>query len=81
MDTDQSSNVLSSIQSEVAKYQMLIEEENQKLKRYKVCSLCFSDETIRKVVRKSQLYYLWETVAINWMRSRKTMLCKFMLHT
>lgn len=43
MDTDQSSNMLSSIQSEVAKYQMLIEEENQKLKRYKVCSLCFSD--------------------------------------
>lgn len=36
MDTDQSSNILSSIQSEVAKYQMLIEEENQKLKRYKV---------------------------------------------
>ncbi|XP_042321021.1 ubiquitin carboxyl-terminal hydrolase isozyme L5 isoform X2 [Sceloporus undulatus] len=35
MDTDQSSNILSSIQSEVAKYQMLIEEENQKLKRYK----------------------------------------------
>ncbi|KAM9620974.1 ubiquitin carboxyl-terminal hydrolase isozyme L5 isoform 2-T3 [Morphnus guianensis] len=35
MDTDQSSNMLSSIQSEVAKYQMLIEEENQKLKRYK----------------------------------------------
>uniref|UniRef100_A0A8C0U3S0 Ubiquitin carboxyl-terminal hydrolase isozyme L5-like n=1 Tax=Cyanistes caeruleus TaxID=156563 RepID=A0A8C0U3S0_CYACU len=43
MDTDQSSNMLSSLQSEVAKYQMLIEEENQKLKRYKVCSLCFSD--------------------------------------
>lgn len=39
MDTDQSSNMLSSVQSEVAKYQMLIEEENQKLKRYKVCKL------------------------------------------
>ncbi|XP_059584392.1 ubiquitin carboxyl-terminal hydrolase isozyme L5 isoform X2 [Alligator mississippiensis] len=36
MDTDQSSNMLSSIQSEVAKYQMLIDEENQKLKRYKI---------------------------------------------
>ncbi|XP_030061540.1 ubiquitin carboxyl-terminal hydrolase isozyme L5 isoform X2 [Microcaecilia unicolor] len=36
MDTDQSSSILSSIQSEVAKYQMLIDEENQKLKRYKV---------------------------------------------
>ncbi|NXX86250.1 UCHL5 hydrolase, partial [Urocolius indicus] len=36
MDTDHSSNMLSSIQSEVAKYQMLIEEENQKLKRYKI---------------------------------------------
>lgn len=37
MDTDQSSTFLSSIQSEIAKYQLLIEEENQKLKRYKVC--------------------------------------------
>lgn len=36
MDTDQSGNHLSSIQSEIAKYQLLIEEENQKLKRYKV---------------------------------------------
>ncbi|KAL7984824.1 hypothetical protein Chor_003394 [Crotalus horridus] len=36
MDTDQSGNILSSVQSEVAKYQMLIEEENQKLKRYKI---------------------------------------------
>ena len=36
MDTDQSSTLLSSIQSEIAKYQLLIEEENQKLKRYKV---------------------------------------------
>lgn len=42
MDTDQSSTFLSSIQSEIAKYQLLIEEENQKLKRYKVsfCQLC-----------------------------------------
>lgn len=38
MDTDQSSNLFSSIQSEIAKYQLLIEEENQKLKRYKVGS-------------------------------------------
>lgn len=37
MDTDQSANLLSSIQSEIAKYQLLIEEENQKLKKYKVC--------------------------------------------
>ncbi|XP_078263882.1 ubiquitin carboxyl-terminal hydrolase isozyme L5 isoform X3 [Rhinoraja longicauda] len=36
MDTDQSTSVINSIQSEVAKYQMLIEEENQKLKRYKI---------------------------------------------
>ncbi|XP_077573557.1 ubiquitin carboxyl-terminal hydrolase isozyme L5 isoform X1 [Stigmatopora nigra] len=36
MDTDQSSTFLSSIQSEIAKYHLLIEEENQKLKRYKV---------------------------------------------
>lgn len=38
MDTDQSANLLSSIQSEIAKYQLLIEEENQKLKKYKVGS-------------------------------------------
>uniref|UniRef100_UPI00398E6C7B ubiquitin carboxyl-terminal hydrolase isozyme L5 n=1 Tax=Pristiophorus japonicus TaxID=55135 RepID=UPI00398E6C7B len=36
MDTDQSNSIINSIQSEVAKYQMLIEEENQKLKRYKI---------------------------------------------
>ncbi|MGH0114790.1 UNVERIFIED_CONTAM: hypothetical protein FKN15_050961 [Acipenser sinensis] len=35
MDTDQSSTLFSSIQSEIAKYQLLIEEENQKLKQYK----------------------------------------------
>ncbi|XP_053324612.1 ubiquitin carboxyl-terminal hydrolase isozyme L5 isoform X3 [Spea bombifrons] len=35
MDTDHSS-VLNSIQSEIAKYQLLIEEENQKMKRYKI---------------------------------------------
>lgn len=37
MDTDQGNSMLSAIQSEVAKNQMLIEEEVQKLKRYKVC--------------------------------------------
>lgn len=52
MDTDQSSNMLSSIQSEVAKYQMLIEEENQKLKRYKVCSFCFLIKVWEKCKRK-----------------------------
>ncbi|KAL2771120.1 ubiquitin carboxyl-terminal hydrolase isozyme L5 isoform 14 [Daubentonia madagascariensis] len=36
MDTDQGSSMLSAIQSEVAKNQMLIEEEVQKLKRYKI---------------------------------------------
>ncbi|XP_040593706.1 ubiquitin carboxyl-terminal hydrolase isozyme L5 isoform X4 [Mesocricetus auratus] len=36
MDTDQGSTVLSAIQSEVARNQMLIEEEVQKLKRYKI---------------------------------------------
>lgn len=62
MDTDQSSNMLSSIQSEVAKYQMLIEEENQKLKRYKVCSLCFSDEiiTLNSCKKKPAFLYIWE---------------------
>lgn len=43
MDTDQTGNILSSIQSEVAKYQILIEEENQKLKRYKVYSVLDSN--------------------------------------
>lgn len=52
MDTDHSSNMLSSIQSEVAKYQMLIEEENQKLKRYKVRSLCFFNETWKSCKQK-----------------------------
>lgn len=66
MDTDQSSNMLSTIQSEVAKYQMLIEEENQKLKRYKVCSLCFSDESVGKVVRNFYIRFcIWEAVAVN----------------
>ncbi|KAM9528925.1 ubiquitin carboxyl-terminal hydrolase isozyme L5-like isoform X3 [Oncorhynchus nerka] len=36
MDTDQSSTLLSSLQSEIAKYQLLIDEENQKLQRYKI---------------------------------------------
>lgn len=36
MDTDQSSALVSSLQSEVRKYQLFIEEENQKLKRYKI---------------------------------------------
>lgn len=56
MDTDQSSNMLSSIQSEVAKYQMLIEEENQKLKRYKVCSLCFFDPNVDTWQGKASCY-------------------------
>lgn len=47
MDTDQGSNMLSAIQSEVAKNQMLIEEEVQKLKRYKVC---FSDHLAGKLL-------------------------------
>ncbi|XP_069497176.1 ubiquitin carboxyl-terminal hydrolase isozyme L5 isoform X2 [Ambystoma mexicanum] len=36
MDTDQSSALVSSLQSEVRKYQLFIEEENLKLKRYKI---------------------------------------------
>lgn len=40
MDTDQGNNMLSAIQSEVAKNQLLIEEEVQKLKRYKVGFIC-----------------------------------------
>lgn len=36
MDTDQSSTFVSSVRSEIAKYQLLIETENQKLHRYKI---------------------------------------------
>ncbi|XP_041127084.1 ubiquitin carboxyl-terminal hydrolase isozyme L5-like [Polyodon spathula] len=36
MDTDQSCTLFSAIQSEIAKYQLLIEEEIQKLKQYKI---------------------------------------------
>ncbi|XP_063283020.1 ubiquitin carboxyl-terminal hydrolase isozyme L5 [Pelobates fuscus] len=36
MDTDQNSSLLGSIQSEVAKYRLLIAEENQKMNRYKI---------------------------------------------
>ncbi len=66
MDTDQSSTFLSSIQSEIAKYQLLIEEENQKLKRYKVgfclilvsCKKCFSTNH-EYIIDKGCLQYLW----------------------
>lgn len=36
MDTDQSSTFVSSVRSEIDKYQLLIETENQKLHRYKI---------------------------------------------
>ncbi|CAH2313233.1 ubiquitin carboxyl-terminal hydrolase isozyme L5 [Pelobates cultripes] len=36
MDTDQNSSLLGSIQSEIAKYRLLIAEENQKMDRYKI---------------------------------------------
>lgn len=50
MDTDQSANLLSSIQSEIAKYQLLIEEENQKLKKYKVCSYFIRSILLKPVI-------------------------------
>ncbi|KAI1236596.1 Ubiquitin carboxyl-terminal hydrolase isozyme L5, partial [Lamprotornis superbus] len=69
MDTDQSSNMLSSIQSEVAKYQMLIEEENQKLKRYKIENirrkhnyLPFIMELLKTLAEHQQLIPLVEKV-------------------
>uniref|UniRef100_A0A674G9I3 ubiquitinyl hydrolase 1 n=1 Tax=Taeniopygia guttata TaxID=59729 RepID=A0A674G9I3_TAEGU len=71
MDTDQSSNMLSSIQSEVAKYQMLIEEENQKLKRYKIENirrkhnyLPFIMELLKTLAEHQQLIPLVEKVSI-----------------
>uniref|UniRef100_A0A8C3TMJ7 Ubiquitin carboxyl-terminal hydrolase n=1 Tax=Catharus ustulatus TaxID=91951 RepID=A0A8C3TMJ7_CATUS len=72
MDTDQSSNMLSSIQSEVAKYQMLIEEENQKLKRYKIENirrkhnyLPFIMELLKTLAEHQQLIPLVEKVSIS----------------
>ncbi|MBN3324475.1 UCHL5 hydrolase, partial [Atractosteus spatula] len=69
MDTDQSSNLLSSIQSEIAKYQLLIEEENQKLKRYKIENirrkhnyLPFIMELLKTLAEYQQLIPLVEKV-------------------
>ncbi|KAM4641484.1 LOW QUALITY PROTEIN: ubiquitin carboxyl-terminal hydrolase isozyme L5 [Discoglossus pictus] len=36
MDTDQGSTLASSLQFQITKYQLLIEEENQKMKKYKI---------------------------------------------
>lgn len=63
MDTDQSSTFLSSIQSEIAKYQLLIEEENQKLKRYKVG---FSFSSVFSI---AVLYFLRHTLPLNVLQS------------
>uniref|UniRef100_A0A671VPB0 Ubiquitin carboxyl-terminal hydrolase n=1 Tax=Sparus aurata TaxID=8175 RepID=A0A671VPB0_SPAAU len=69
MDTDQSSTFLSSIQSEIAKYQLLIEEENQKLKRYKIENirrkhnyLPFIMELLKTLAEYQQLIPLVEKV-------------------
>uniref|UniRef100_A0A8D0EK73 Ubiquitin carboxyl-terminal hydrolase n=1 Tax=Strix occidentalis caurina TaxID=311401 RepID=A0A8D0EK73_STROC len=76
MDTDQS-NMLSSIQSEVAKYQMLIEEENQKLKRYKIENirrkhnyLPFIMELLKTLAEHQQLIPLVEKVKSHFNEKR-----------
>uniref|UniRef100_A0A5G2R8I4 Ubiquitin carboxyl-terminal hydrolase n=1 Tax=Sus scrofa TaxID=9823 RepID=A0A5G2R8I4_PIG len=73
MDTDQGSNMLSAIQSEVAKNQMLIEEEVQKLKRYKIENirrkhnyLPFIMELLKTLAEHQQLIPLVEKVSIYW---------------
>uniref|UniRef100_A0A5F8GME2 Ubiquitin carboxyl-terminal hydrolase n=1 Tax=Monodelphis domestica TaxID=13616 RepID=A0A5F8GME2_MONDO len=70
MDTDQSTNMLSTIQSEVAKHQMLIEEEIQKLKRYKIENirrkhnyLPFIMELLKTLAEHQQLIPLVEKVS------------------
>uniref|UniRef100_A0A8C2JF65 Ubiquitin carboxyl-terminal hydrolase n=1 Tax=Cyprinus carpio TaxID=7962 RepID=A0A8C2JF65_CYPCA len=70
MDTDQSGNHLSSIQSEIAKYQLQIEEENQKLKRYKIENirrkrnyLPFIMELLKTLAEYQQLIPLVEKVS------------------
>uniref|UniRef100_A0A8C1W9M1 Ubiquitin carboxyl-terminal hydrolase n=1 Tax=Cyprinus carpio TaxID=7962 RepID=A0A8C1W9M1_CYPCA len=70
MDTDQSGNHLSSIQTEIAKYQLQIEEENQKLKRYKIENirrkhnyLPFIMELLKTLAEYQQLIPLVEKVS------------------
>uniref|UniRef100_A0A6Q2X830 ubiquitinyl hydrolase 1 n=1 Tax=Esox lucius TaxID=8010 RepID=A0A6Q2X830_ESOLU len=70
MDTDQNSTLLSSIQSEIAKYQLLIDEENQKLKRYKIENirrkhnyLPFIMELLKTLAEYQQLIPLVEKVS------------------
>lgn len=69
MDTDQGSTVLSAIQSEVARNQMLIEEEVQKLKRYKIENirrkhnyLPFIMELLKTLAEHQQLIPLVEKI-------------------
>uniref|UniRef100_A0A3Q2UH24 Ubiquitin carboxyl-terminal hydrolase n=1 Tax=Fundulus heteroclitus TaxID=8078 RepID=A0A3Q2UH24_FUNHE len=71
MDTDQNNTFLSSIQSEIAKYQLLIEEENQKLKRYKIENirrkhnyLPFIMELLKTLAEYQQLIPLVEKVTV-----------------
>uniref|UniRef100_A0A672QDW8 Ubiquitin carboxyl-terminal hydrolase n=1 Tax=Sinocyclocheilus grahami TaxID=75366 RepID=A0A672QDW8_SINGR len=78
MDTDQSGNHLGSIQSEIAKYQLLIEEENQKLKRYKIENirrkhnyLPFIMELLKTLAEYQQLIPLVEKVSARNMTSAK----------
>uniref|UniRef100_F6QC69 Ubiquitin carboxyl-terminal hydrolase n=1 Tax=Callithrix jacchus TaxID=9483 RepID=F6QC69_CALJA len=69
MDTDQGNSMLSAIQSEVAKNQMLIEEEVQKLKRYKIENirrkhnyLPFIMELLKTLAEHQQLIPLVEKI-------------------
>uniref|UniRef100_A0A8C9VR40 Ubiquitin carboxyl-terminal hydrolase n=1 Tax=Scleropages formosus TaxID=113540 RepID=A0A8C9VR40_SCLFO len=71
MDTDHSNNLLTAVQSEIAKYQLLIEEENQKLKRYKIENirrkhnyLPFIMELLKTLAEYQQLIPLVEKVRI-----------------
>ncbi|XP_023592784.1 ubiquitin carboxyl-terminal hydrolase isozyme L5 isoform X2 [Trichechus manatus latirostris] len=83
MDTDQGNNMLSAIQSEVAKNQMLIEEEVQKLKRYKIENirrkhnyLPFIMELLKTLAEHQQLIPLVEKILRSTLRRHYITLIK-----
>uniref|UniRef100_A0A8C6QVH2 Ubiquitin carboxyl-terminal hydrolase n=1 Tax=Nannospalax galili TaxID=1026970 RepID=A0A8C6QVH2_NANGA len=78
MDTDQGSSVLSDIQSEVARNQMLIEEEVQKLKRYKTENIRRKQnylplimELLKTLAEHQQLIPLVENILQEYMAKEK----------
>ncbi|XP_063796381.1 ubiquitin carboxyl-terminal hydrolase isozyme L5 isoform X2 [Pseudophryne corroboree] len=75
MKTDHCNSLISSIQSEVAKYQLLLEEENQKSKRYKIENirrkhnyLPFIMELLKTLAEHQQLIPLVEKAKVKQTR-------------